>query len=619
MIAKLTAALAFASVAAAKLLYVGVNEAGMEFGDGKFPGQYNKDYTNPDVKTVPYWSSLGANIFRTGFLMERAMPTAGGAFNETYMGYLDTWINEATSSSNGNMKVLLDPHNYARYYGKIIGKDEPIGTLVGFWVQLALRYKDNPNVFFDIMNEPHDMDAQLWWTAAQATIDAIRAVGATNLVLVPGIAWTGAWSWQSSGNADIAATFHDDGNNFAFDMHQYLDTDYSGTSKVCSHTPSEVLSSTTAWLKAHNMKAFLGEFGVSTDSSCSGVIETMGRYLSDNSDVWIGATWWAAGPWWGNYMYGAEPVKGASTPQISIWSAFFPGNDAHSGSGIPTGTITVAPPSPTPTRPAPTGTPDTIPIYMGGDAVIAAWSDWSWSSQFFFAQTNDPQPVVGGLVMVAQVGAYGGVSYQGPDITYAYSLLFYVASDTTPSFNVHIDSSTEDYSSDNVAIQDICSGTINAHTFVRCELKFQDLGFHAWDRVTISSSSANNQTLVFSEFIVLGQAEDGTGGPTTTTTTTGPTSTCNGAQTVTQTETYTQDPVTITSTYTQPASTVYQTITSTSVRTVTVSGGTTTQNNNNGSCSAKYGQCGGNGWTGPKCCQSGSSCQRQNDYYSQCL
>ncbi|TFY81796.1 hypothetical protein EWM64_g2211 [Hericium alpestre] len=33
----------------------------------------------------------------------------------------------------------------------------------------------------------------------------------------------------------------------------------------------------------------------------------------------------------------------------------------------------------------------------------------------------------------------------------------------------------------------------------------------------------------------------------------------------------------------------------------------------------KYGQCGGQGWTGPTVCASGSTCQTSNAYYSQCL
>ncbi|KAL2261423.1 hypothetical protein VTK26DRAFT_4190 [Humicola hyalothermophila] len=37
------------------------------------------------------------------------------------------------------------------------------------------------------------------------------------------------------------------------------------------------------------------------------------------------------------------------------------------------------------------------------------------------------------------------------------------------------------------------------------------------------------------------------------------------------------------------------------------------------SCGAVWTQCGGNGWTGPTCCESGSTCVAQNEWYSQCL
>lgn len=36
-------------------------------------------------------------------------------------------------------------------------------------------------------------------------------------------------------------------------------------------------------------------------------------------------------------------------------------------------------------------------------------------------------------------------------------------------------------------------------------------------------------------------------------------------------------------------------------------------------CSGSWGQCGGNGWTGATCCQSGWSCVFNNAWYSQCL
>lgn len=66
---------------------------------------------------------------------------------------------------------------------------------------------------------------------------AIRATGATNVVFVPGVAWTGAHSWNATfygtPNAVVMATVRDPGNNYVFEVHQYLDSDSSGTNANC--------------------------------------------------------------------------------------------------------------------------------------------------------------------------------------------------------------------------------------------------------------------------------------------------------------------------------------------------------------------------------------------------
>ena len=51
------------------------------------------------------------------------------------------------------------------------------------------------------MNEPHDLGSlgtSGWRTISQDAINAIRAEGANNLILVSGNHWTGAHSWTSS-------------------------------------------------------------------------------------------------------------------------------------------------------------------------------------------------------------------------------------------------------------------------------------------------------------------------------------------------------------------------------------------------------------------------------------
>lgn len=68
--------------------------------------------------------------------------------------------------------------------------------------------------------------------------------------------------------------------------------------------------------------------------------------------------------------------------------------------------------------------------------------------------------------------------------------------------------------------------------------------------------------------------------------------------------------ITVTTTTAKPSSTS-ATKTSSSVATTTSA--------SSGAEQARWGQCGGNNWTGPTKCQSPWTCQKQNDWYSQCL
>jgi len=36
-------------------------------------------------------------------------------------------------------------------------------------------------------------------------------------------------------------------------------------------------------------------------------------------------------------------------------------------------------------------------------------------------------------------------------------------------------------------------------------------------------------------------------------------------------------------------------------------------------CASKWDQCGGVGYSGPTCCESGSTCREYNQYFSQCI
>ncbi len=306
----------------AQVQFAGVNLAGAEFGEGNLPGTFNQHYTYPTRAEVDYFTGKGMNIFRLPFRWERLQPVAGGTLNTIELSRIQSFVSYAASKK---AYVLLDPHNYARYYDKVIGSEElPVNIFGDFWMKVAQQFKDNPNVIFGLMNEPHDMDTEVWLEGANAAIAAIRSTGAENLILVPGNGWTGAHSWSSSWygtpNSQVMLNIVDSLNNYAYEVHQYLDSNSSGTSATCVSTAvgTDRLKSFTSWLRTHNKQGFLGEFGVAANETCMTGIDNMLTYIYENADVWLGWAWWAAGPWWGDYMFSVEPVNGQDKPQMAI-------------------------------------------------------------------------------------------------------------------------------------------------------------------------------------------------------------------------------------------------------------------------------------------------------------
>lgn len=308
--------------------YAGVNLAGADFGESTLPGTYDQDYTYPTTAEVDYFISKGMTIFRLPFRWERLQQAQLAEFDVSEQQRIDAIVNYAISKG---AYVLIDPHNYARYYGKIIGESTvPITAYADFWSRLASHYRNNNRVIFGLMNEPNTMPTELWVKDANAAIQTIRATGATNLILIPGNGWGGAagWGedWYGTPNAIALLNIKDPGNNYAFEAHQYMDSDGSGRHDTCVNSTigSSRVTFFTQWLRQNQKRGFLGEFGGSSNNTCLSALDDLLTYLEKNKDVYLGWTYWAAGPWWGDYMFSIEPAPGKKIPQMDVLSRHLP-------------------------------------------------------------------------------------------------------------------------------------------------------------------------------------------------------------------------------------------------------------------------------------------------------
>ncbi|KAL5359871.1 glycoside hydrolase superfamily [Aspergillus floccosus] len=325
-------ALAAPNKRASSFVWFGSNESGAEFGQANIPGVLGKDYIWPDASAIATLRSAGMNVFRVAFMMERLVPTTmTGTADAKYMSDLKATVKAITDLG---AYAIIDPHNFGRYYGNIISSTTDFAA---FWTTVAKEFASNDRVIFDTNNEYHDMDQTLVLNLNQAAINAIRGAGATSqYIFVEGNSWSGAWTWTTVNDNLKALT--DPSDKIVYEMHQYLDSDGSGTSATCvsSTIGQERVAAATQWLKTNGKKGFLGEFAGGANSVCQAAVTGMLNALSQNADVWMGAAWWAAGPWWGTYMFNMEPPSGTGYANyLSVLKPYFVG-----GSGGSTTTTT---------------------------------------------------------------------------------------------------------------------------------------------------------------------------------------------------------------------------------------------------------------------------------------
>lgn len=149
-----------------------------------------------------------ANVVRVPLAQDRWFGRAerqddGG---KAYQAIVDEFVRYGREK---RVAIILDLHwSNAGTWGKRIRQHKmPDALSVRFWRDVARRYRHDGHVLFDLYNEPRDVSWEVWRNGGlvedkddegefsyetpgmQGCLEAVRAVGAKNIVVVGGLDW----------------------------------------------------------------------------------------------------------------------------------------------------------------------------------------------------------------------------------------------------------------------------------------------------------------------------------------------------------------------------------------------------------------------------------------------
>lgn len=197
---------------------LGVNRASAEFACVQGKGMW--DSPSPDQASVDAMKAWNIHTVRIPLNEDCWLGTFGTPSGATYQQEVK---NYATLLVANGITPIVEMHwNHGVYTGTASACADATATCQKpmpdaqyaptFWTQVANMFKGNNAVLFDLFNEPYPDAANNWsdmtaaWTCLrdggtctgigypvagmQSLVNAVRATGATNVIMIPGLTWT---------------------------------------------------------------------------------------------------------------------------------------------------------------------------------------------------------------------------------------------------------------------------------------------------------------------------------------------------------------------------------------------------------------------------------------------
>lgn len=178
-------------------------------GFSLLPNESNDECTTCSPKPISEMLALQANESQ-GWYSRVVRIGAHQSYNDpaaAFANHIDPFVQQAISLGQ---YVIVDLHLVSNYGSG----GTPQSKVLDFWSYVAPRYANNPEVIFEIYNEPINPDDWTTWkNFIQPVVDTIRAVAPNNLILM------GNPQWSTRVNEAVTDPFTD--SNMVYVYHIY--------------------------------------------------------------------------------------------------------------------------------------------------------------------------------------------------------------------------------------------------------------------------------------------------------------------------------------------------------------------------------------------------------------
>ncbi|MEM6845458.1 MAG: cellulase family glycosylhydrolase [Bacteroidota bacterium] len=161
-------------------------------------------YTQQDFEQI---KSLGCDVVRLPINLHfMTTGTPDYTVDPLFYQFLDPVIDWAEAL---DIHLILDNHTF----DPAENTDPAVGDILKkVWPQLAARYRDRgEKLYYEVLNEPHGIDAEVWNTIQGEVIEAIREVDTKHTIIVGGSDWNSYRSLAGMPDYDddnLIYTFH---------------------------------------------------------------------------------------------------------------------------------------------------------------------------------------------------------------------------------------------------------------------------------------------------------------------------------------------------------------------------------------------------------------------------